>query len=141
MRVLPCLMLAALLIGAPSPAVMPDPAARTEAQNTQIRELVRRAQQQLATLDGRVAAKRAELTELYRGYHLDERQSRKLLLELNDLQRQTLEVHQEVQTRLRRIVTEPQFERLRLRIEGALTAPARPGPLSSAPTSQKGTRP
>jgi Spy/CpxP family protein refolding chaperone len=127
-------------IGVPARGGPPDPAARTEAQNSQIRELVRWAQEQLASLDSRIAAKRAEMTELYRGYNLDERQSRKLLLELNDLQLKTLEVHQTVQLRLRRIVTEPQFERLRARIEGALSSPARPGS-SNVPGPQKGTRP
>jgi hypothetical protein len=137
------LLFLSALIAAPSArGATPDPTARTEAQDSQIRELVHWAQEQLAALDSRVAAKHTELMEQYRSYKLNEKQSRKLLLELNELQLKTLEVHETVQLRLRRIVSEPQFERLRARIEGALGSRSRPapGPAGGA-GQQKGTRP
>jgi Spy/CpxP family protein refolding chaperone len=131
------LLLSLLTMVPPARAATPDAPPLTESQYQQIRDLVRLAQSELAALDGRIAARRAELTELYRSYHLDERQSEKLLAEVNEIQRKTLEVHQRVQVRLRRIVSEAQFQRLRQRLERVLAAP----PSSSPSTPPRGARP
>jgi len=86
-------------------------------QMRQVRELQQEIHQRLRALESQLREQRQSLEKVYGEYELDVAKARQLNTRINETQQAILDQNLRLQTGLRRILTEEQFDRLKTMIE------------------------